>query len=195
MPTITKSFPWNTSNEFTSRYGQFTPSFTSGIMTLGGQPASNDWIWSPTGVTWETWGVPSGATVTNIQCNSLQDKTDSLSGNFTYLTTKLYVVNSSNVMVHSAGYLVVANIAPSVSIWHGDPTYSRAVDSSYQASSTQVRMVFDITCVGGDWSLHNLKEYFTGLSFDIAYTGGNSPAKSRRSPYLYNRTGARQAQL
>ena len=61
---------------------------------------------SSTGETWETWGVPSGATVTDVQVISWAKRR--WDGNSMTATVAMRVLDSTAASVHSAGDLVSA---------------------------------------------------------------------------------------
>lgn len=98
--------------------------------------------------TWESWGVPAGKTVTQVELLTLNKKVVS-GANLTGLTYHMDIVTTGGTIIHSAGSLTLT-ITDDRSI---DATYqvitpavgARSVGATYQASATPVRL--QITCV------------------------------------------------
>jgi hypothetical protein len=124
-----------------------------------------------TGQTWETWGVPAGATVTGLQITSYRKKR-SLDIN-SDATVKFRVVNSSAATVHSAGELESEAIGGGTTdiSWQTDvASPSRAVDASYQASTTDVRMEIEVTLNTGGTTSISLA--YDTIELTITYSAG-----------------------
>jgi hypothetical protein len=102
---------------------------------------------SSTGETWETWGVPTGQVVTDLQVVSWDYRCWSIT-NVTSYTFKMRVVDSAGATVHSAGELVDLSLTLAMGSWQaGGAGTSRAVDAAEQASTTDVRLEIDGTVV------------------------------------------------
>lgn len=100
--------------------------------------------------TWETWGVSSGATVDSVQIISFDSRiwNEGAPGRTGTLTMR--IVNSSATTVHSAGDIASRSLAAAADgawVSSGAGT-SRAVDASYQASTTSVRLEVQLTISG-----------------------------------------------
>lgn len=98
-----------------------------------------------TGETWETWGVPPGSTVTDVQLQQAYKRR--WDGSAPTAALAMRIVDSAAASVHSAGdILTVAAATGADGAWvaQGVGT-SRAVDSGKQASTTDVRLEVQIT--------------------------------------------------
>lgn len=105
-----------------------------------------------TGQTWETWGVPAGATVNSVQVISFDSRKWS---NATTPTVKVRVVDSAAASVHTAGDLVSLSLgtgADAAWVANGAGT-SRAVDAAKQASTTDVRLEVQLDLLAATTSL------------------------------------------
>jgi hypothetical protein len=123
--------------------------------------------------TWETWGVPAGATVTSVQVSEWYERTVAVT-KISSQAVSIRVVNSSNTTVHSAGDLIAA-YDPGTganATWQSATAGSvRAVDSSYQASTTSVRLRIDQTIVtSGSSSAASVDQRYDGITLTITYT-------------------------
>lgn len=126
-----------------------------------------------TGETWETWGVPAGATVNSIQIQQAYKRR--WDGSAPTAALAMRVVDSAGSTVHSAGdILTVAAATGADGSWvaQGVGT-SRAVDSGKQASTTDVRLEVQITS-----SVPNSTLDFgvDAITLRIDYTAGGTPA-------------------
>lgn len=136
-----------------------------------------------TGVTWENWGVPAGNVVTSVQVTSWR-----LDSGTSYVVSngnvKIRVLNSSNTTVHSAGDLVDKSSMPNAWTTYTDGI-SRAVDASYQASTTAVKM--EVQCLPIAWDDGvdgGYASFLDTIELTITYTaagGGGRRAKSQHS--------------
>lgn len=101
-----------------------------------------------TGQTWETWGVPASSTVTDVQIISWDYNMWSTT-QVTSSTFLMRILNSSGTTVHTAGDIMSKALTiASAGVWQaGGSGTSRAVDASYQASTTDVRLEVDGTIV------------------------------------------------
>lgn len=109
-----------------------------------------------TGQTWETWGVPAGATVTDVQVISWNSRKWAVMASQTP-TISIRVVDSGGASVHSAGDLVSLGLGTGADVaWisQGAGT-SRAVDAGKQASDTDVRLEIelDVTAANTAWDI------------------------------------------
>lgn len=128
-----------------------------------------------TGETWETWGVPAGSTVTDVQVISWDKRHW---GGAVTQTLKMRVVDSAAASVHSAGDLVNAALGSGVDgAWapQGAGT-SRAVDAGKQASTTDVRLEVqcDISAASSSFDLG-----IDNILLRITYTTGAGAARSK----------------
>lgn len=125
-----------------------------------------------TGETWETWGVPAGATVTDISVTDYSTRKWAVVAGQSP-TLKIRVVDSSGASVHSAGDLVNQNLGTGQDgSWVPQSGTSRAVDSGKQASTTDVRLEIqmDFSSASANWDV-GVDE----ISIQITYTGGPTP--------------------
>ena len=158
---------------------------------LGGGPSGTEKARTGAGVTWETWGVPAGSTVTSVQVAEIRFYRNYVVDTST--TFKVRIVNSSDTTVHSAGDLtsLVDHSTLDWSTFTNGAT--RNVDASYQASTTAVKL--ELECI---LSTANNDDYgMDTLSITITYTegGGGFAAKMRRAFSQFSqRVGVRQAQ-
>lgn len=125
-----------------------------------------------TGQTWETWGVPTGATVTSVVVAAWNEKTAGVTKLSSH-SLKARIINSSGTTIHSAGDLLNATLSiTSDTTWQsGTAGSSVAVDSSYQASTTDVRLELEytVTTSGGGGSAA-VDQRFDNIRIDITYT-------------------------
>lgn len=92
--------------------------------------------------TWEDLGVPVGATVLTVTCDSFYWRMSvSVDSGFS-ASSNLDVVSAAGVIVHSVGTLDLNTLpgGPSTPWAQRLPGVSRAVDVAYRASNTQVKM-------------------------------------------------------
>lgn len=104
-----------------------------------------------TGQTWQTWGVPAGSIVTSVQVVSW-DYLLWAASSVSAFRNRWRIVNSSGTTVHSAGELVddAVNHVPDGGTPHaGAAGTSRNVDSSFQASTTDVRFEQEVGFTSG----------------------------------------------
>ena len=122
-----------------------------------------------TGQTWETWGVPAGATVTNVQITAWRSKVVAESGGGINIA-RMRIVDSAAASVHSAGDLISSPVgAPAT--WITNPAGSaRAVNALSQASTTDVRLEIEYeTYTTGTNDVR-----FDTITLAITYVGGGS---------------------
>lgn len=130
-----------------------------------------------TGETWETWGVPAGSTVTDVQVISFDSRDWQGGSGTTSFTVKARVVNSSAATVHSAGDLYNAAVN-ATNVWSANGAgTSRAVDASYQASTTDVRLEVEVTVVKSASSVTDLG--LDNILLRITYTAGGATTLPR----------------
>lgn len=123
-----------------------------------------------TGETWETWGVPAGATVTSVQVLSWQSRRWAAPASQTP-TISMRVLDSAAASVHAAGDLVSTNLGTGTDTgWvnQGAGT-SRNVDSGKQASNTDVRLEIelDVSLASSTWDVG-----VDTIALQITYSGG-----------------------
>jgi hypothetical protein len=123
-----------------------------------------------TGVTWETWGVPAGATVTAVQCTAWKKKVVTN----TYLTSHSATIQvlSTTTTTHSAGNLISTgawSTSTDASYQDGAAGSSRAVDATYQPSTTVVRLDIEYTVTTGS-STSAIDTRFDTIQLTITYT-------------------------
>ena len=155
MPTVTKSFVFLSDAEGLVTVGTPPLGVTFGWDGADGNPtgcvkfSSSDGDSgtsvkarrSSTGQTWETWGVPSGGLVTSVQVTGYYRKRD-LPGTDT-ASLKMRVVNSSAATVLSGDSVSAGYSSGTDSSWVLATGVSSNVNSSYQASTTDVRLELD----------------------------------------------------
>ena len=120
---------------------------------------------SAAGITWETLGVPVGATVTNVQ--NAVSYTQYQGASFLFNASYLRIV-SAGVNISTAGNLRPLN-SPANTLWsaqNGGTIF--AVDSAYQASNTPIQYEIFLSLNASSLTSY----YFDPLSFTITYTGG-----------------------
>lgn len=127
---------------------------------------------SGTGETWETWGIPSGATVTDVQITAWNEKLRA-NTKLSSHSVKARIIGSGGSSVHSAGDLLDASLGTAIdSSWQsGAAGTSRAVDAGNQASTTDVRLELEYTVVtsGGGGSA-NVDQGFDQIQLTVTYS-------------------------
>lgn len=97
-------------------------------------------------------GLPSGSTVTSIQCTAWQYQQFQVTG-LTSWRIRIRIVDTTGTIVHSAGELIdFTNNAPAVNgtpVTGAAPGTSRAIDPAYQAANTIVALELRYDRVGG----------------------------------------------
>lgn len=194
MPTVTKTWSFLTDAEgltdagshpaihFAWESGDGSPA--SGCVrftcTTANVNASEYGRRASTGETWETWGVPAGATVTHLQITAWRTRKYSVATN-DGATIYLRVINSTGGVVHSASpYLATQHIStPPPGGWVDEMSVSPeeiqyAVDSPYQASTTDVRLEIE-ALVGTGTFFGNLDVRIDTISLSITYVEGVTP--------------------
>ena len=135
-----------------------------------------------TGETWETWGVPSGATVTSIQFTSWQEYTDPSTLGPTVNNFSARIIDSGGTSVTSGA----GDPIPTTAMGTGDTAWnvqsagsSRSVDAGKQASTTDVRLELqqNVTTSG---PLGILLQMYDTFELTITYTGGAAGATPSR---------------
>jgi hypothetical protein len=158
MSTVDKTWVFLADNESLADVGD---SAISVVHDVGGNPGGSLEITggatgtterarrAATGETWETWGVSVGATVTSVQVVSIDSRIWNEGSPARTGTLSVRVVNSSATTVHSAGDVYTRSLAgASDGAWVNAAGTSRAVDASYQASATDVRLEVQLTISG-----------------------------------------------
>lgn len=125
-----------------------------------------------TGQTWETWGVPAGSTVTDVQVISYDTRRWNGAKS---ATLTMRIIGSGGTTVHTAGDLVsLAMTLASDGAWvnQGAGT-SRAVDAGSQPSTTDVRLEVQDTISSADI---NYDLGIDNILLRITYTAGGGGA-------------------
>lgn len=139
-----------------------------------------------TGETWETWGVPSGATVNSIQVTSWSEETDTSILGVVASSVSIRIIDSGGTSVTSGAGDPIASVAVGTT---GDSSWqlpaagsSRNVDAGKQASTTDVRLEIQQYGRSSGASAFFDQRYDT-ISLTITYTaggGGGSTASRHR---------------
>lgn len=125
-----------------------------------------------TGETWETWGVPAGATVTDVQVISWDYRPWGITSVTSY-TFKVRILDSAAASVHAAGDLVSLALTLSTGSWlAGGAGTSRAVDAAKQASTTDVRLEVEGTVVMS--GANSADVGIDNILLRITYTAGST---------------------
>jgi len=125
-----------------------------------------------TGETWETWGLPTNATVTDVQITAWQEELVA-NTKLTSHSLKARIIDSGGSTVHSAGDMLNVTLGTTI-----DPSYqagaagtSRAVDAGSQASSTDVRLELEYTVTtSGGGGTASVDQRFDTIELTITYT-------------------------
>lgn len=138
-----------------------------------------------TGVTWETWGVPSGATVTSIVF--LATCSRNTSTGFVSSSLQGRVLNSSNTTILDGGDSLDSSVSGTSYVNRSG--VSRNINSSYQASTTNVKA--EMTGVMQTTST-NRAIRINRVDIEITYSTSSGGVKFRRLfSNLINRIGSR----
>lgn len=121
-----------------------------------------------TGETWETWGAPSGSTVTSLQVISGEYRVWASPLGRT-LTLSARVLDSGGTTVHAAGDLLTVTPLSTAAAWQSMSGSSRAVDAGKQASTTDVRFEIQLAMSGTD---ANLDVGVDNVLVRMTYTAG-----------------------
>jgi hypothetical protein len=185
MPTVVKTWAFASDAEGLTDAGVSAVAFAH--LTTDGNPSgcvrftqatkavtqSERALRASTGETWESWGVPAGATVTGVQVTAWQEK---LAANTKLSSHSISarVIGSGGASVHSAGDLLAAVALGTTTdaTWQaGAAGTARAVDSGAQASGTDVRLELEYSVVtsGGGGSA-SVDQRFDQIQLTITYT-------------------------
>ena len=128
-----------------------------------------------TGETWEDWGVPAGATVTQVQITGWDERLVS-NNKLSNHSLDVRVINSGGTTVHSAGDLLGVSLGTGTdSTWQsGGAGTQRAVDASYQASDTDVRLMLIYQCDINTGAGSDVDQRFDNIELTIVYTAGGT---------------------
>lgn len=142
------------------------------LQTVG--TAGDEKARKPTTDSWETlFGVPAGATVTDVQVTAWDSITWAvLNVAANGLRTRIRIVDSTGATVHSAGDLADVSEKPAIGgvvTGHGAGT-SRAVDSAFQASTTGVRLEIQLTVTAAAGM--NVDYEHDNVAITVTYTTG-----------------------
>lgn len=172
MPTVIKSWTFASDNEGLADAGQtgnITFSWESGdgspsngcikAVVAGGMFEGEKAYKASTTDTWETWGVPSGATVTNVNITGKYKSAGSHDPGVTV-----------NIIDSTGGYIISGGSSGNSTTWTDfTPVNNAAVGASYQASTTSVRLM--LLCSTGFPSANDT-EYIDTIDATITYTEG-----------------------
>lgn len=193
MATVTKTWTFTADTEGLVDVGDsanlawaFDAGSTDCVAANGAYTASERSRRASTGQTWETWGVPAGATVTDVQVTSWQRRCWAVSGATSH-TMKMRVVDSAGATIHTAGDLISVTLPTVIdSAWaaQGAGT-SRAVNAGKQASTTDVRLELEYGCVRTA-SGTPLDTGVDTIALVITYTTGGTTQVSTSRRVVYN---------
>lgn len=130
--------------------------------------------------TWETWGVPAGATVTSLAITAWQSRLVANS-RLSAANFQVNVINFSGTPVHTAGPLISATlpITPTATTYSAGAAGSAvAVDATYQPSSTPVSLQLSYTETTTNQTGVSVDYRFDEITLAITYTppsGGGTP--------------------
>ncbi len=143
-----------------------------------------------TGETWETWGIPAGATVTNVQITAWTEKLVT-NTKLTSHSLKIRIIGSGGSSVHSAGDILNATLdtTADASYQAGAAGTQQAVDTGSQASNTDVRLELEytVTTSGGSGSAA-VDERFDTIELTITYTPASDTTTLGNGTQLADRT-------
>lgn len=184
MPSVTKTWTFasgaegladagNSAVTFAAQAGDGNPAdsvkFTQGTKSVTHTEFARR---ATTGETWETWGVPAGATVTDVQVTAWSERLVS-NTKLSSHSIKARIIDSGGASVHAAGDLLdVALGTTTDASWQaGAAGTQRAVDSAKQASTTDVRLELEygVTTSGGGGSA-NVDQRFDQIELTITYS-------------------------
>lgn len=186
MPTVTKTWTFDVGSEgladagahpnilFSYESGDGSPSsgcvkFTCNVTGV----SSSEYGRRPTtGETWETWGVPPGAVVTQAQITDWRSRKFALATN-DGIIIKVRIINSSGTTVHSSGDLISTGMAvPPPGGWTDEAAGPvRNIDALYQVSSTDVRLEIEGQVSTGAL-LANLDYRLDSIELTLTYDEG-----------------------
>lgn len=204
MATVVKTFVFLSNAENLADVGDYAMSFA--WYASSGSPANGcvkftastfsetEKARTGAGVSWESlFGVPASSTVTAVQVTAWKYGMG-YDANWVFEniapSLKMRVINASNTTVHSAGELV--SMAPTADPWaSGAAGTSRAVDASYQDSTTAVK--FEIEFQNGKYSWDDGEGGSGFLGYDIyldtiEITVTYTPAVAAGNPFYYYRS-------
>jgi len=189
MPTVTRTWTFATTTEGLADAGN---SSTLTFSASGsGNPASSIQFASTTGnestteyaraassqgFTWETWGVPAGATVTQLRISNW-DKRLQQANRLTSWRIRFRVIDSAGVSV-TAGNGDPGDYTPSITAntsWstdNGGASPLVNVVSGRQASTTDVRLEIQVDIVMGTGTSPNFQLLIDNIDLEITYTTG-----------------------
>lgn len=176
MATVVKSWTFDSDNEGladagTTTYMTFAWKSNDGHDANGcfelSDNAAEDYLEyarkAATTDTWETWGVPAGATITNVQLSfwgKVEKSGTSSSG-------AISIIASNGATIAS-----LATIYNYAQTWTQIAPASASVGASYQASTTPVRLQF----YAYNTNNQSIYTWWDDLALTITYTGGGGEA-------------------
>jgi len=178
MPSVTKIWTFtsdlegfadagnNANVNFSHQSSDGSP--TPGSLELAWAVASGqEFCRSAPGQTWESWGVPAGATVTHVRVVSFNYRQLIIFPNT--VDVDFRIKSGSNNVCSSDLFTQVFTYT--LSGWLSASGSQIAVDSAYQASNTSVRFEIDADAV---WASSTSQLRFDSIQLEITYTGGGS---------------------
>lgn len=199
MATVVKTWVFAADAEGLADQGAAASLLAQWIASDGNPPGSLEFLYtggagaqtlterarrSSTGQTWETWGVPPGSTVTDVQVTAWDYLVWDATAN-TSMRTRFRILDSAGTTVHAAGELVDdTNLRANDSgTPHAGPVgTSRAVDAGKQASNTDVRLEVEHGFASSGTPGHDYE--VDNIQLTITYTAGGATidALSPRAP-------------
>lgn len=184
MATVVKSWTFDSDNEGLADAGQsgevtFAWDGTEGTPAAGslkcamGVPYEEQETArkSSTADTWETWGVPAGATVTGVQCSLY---TKRLQTGSQYWTIALRLIAASGAIIAT----VAQTPAATPTTWTQVNGTAQAVGATYQTSATPVRLMLDF-----NWgTASNDACWLDAIDLTITYTPGGGGGGGAQIP-------------
>lgn len=130
---------------------------------------------SSTGETWETWGVPAGATINSIQITAWSETTDSTQLGVVMSSVSFRIIGSGGTSVTSGAGDPIDHISPGTggdTVWNiMSAGSSRNVDAGSQPSTTDVRLEIEQN-VRTSGPLGIMLQSYDTISLTITYTAG-----------------------
>jgi hypothetical protein len=154
--------------------------FTSALKNLAS--AFRVAVRATTGETWETWGVPSGATVTTVQATAWNKRLAANTGLTAAQIQADLVASDGSLVYGAAGNLILTTLptTPTATAYSaGAAGASLPISVAYQASTTDVRLQLRYTVSSGNTNNPSVDYRFDEIAVQITYTpptGGGPPA-------------------
>ena len=186
MATVVKTWVFAADAEGLADVGDSAPMAVAWVASDGDPAGSLEWLQSSngsasdrarragTGQTWETWGVPAGATVTDVQITAWDYLVWGMAA-ISAMRLRMRILDSGGTTIHAAGELLddtTTHSADGGTPHAGAAGTSRAVDAGKQASTTDVRLEleFGVTASGTP----NVDYEQDNIQLTITYTVGST---------------------